>query len=56
MTATVSTKRPKHGKHILFVRGKDANSNWGAFSAIFLSITGPGQPVADGDPAIGNDR
>ncbi len=39
VTATVSTGSLAAGKHILFVRGKDANGNWGAFSAIFLSVT-----------------
>ena len=26
------------GQHIIFVRGQDANGNWGAFSAVFLYI------------------
>lgn len=29
------------GRHILFVRGQDANGNWGALSAIFLDIIQP---------------
>ncbi len=36
VTASVSTSTLAPGKHIIFVRGKDANNNWGAFSAIFL--------------------
>jgi hypothetical protein len=38
--ATVNTTGLSQGKHILFARGKDAAGNWGAFSAIFLAITG----------------
>ncbi|MDZ7296262.1 MAG: M14 family metallopeptidase, partial [candidate division KSB1 bacterium] len=40
--ATVDTTGLSQGKHIIFVRGKDANNNWGAFSAIFLNITAGG--------------
>ncbi len=29
------------GRHIIFVRGQDANGNWGAFSAAFLHLDGP---------------
>ncbi len=34
------------GRHLVFVRGKDAAGNWGAFSAVFLDIGsgGGGQP------------
>ena len=39
VTATVSTAGLATGRHILFVRGKDANNNWGAFSAVFLTVT-----------------
>ncbi len=39
VTATVSTTGLAAGRHTLFVRGKDANNNWGAFSAVFLTIT-----------------
>ncbi len=41
VTASVNTASLATGKHILFVRGKDANNNWGAFSAIFLTVTAP---------------
>jgi len=41
VTAAVNTSGLPAGKHILFVRGRDAAGNWGAFSAIFLTITGP---------------
>ena len=47
VTASVSTTGLSTGKHILFVRGKDANGNWGAFSAIFLTVT---TPVATATP------
>ena len=41
VTATVDTAGWSTGKHILFVRGQDAGGNWGAFSSIFLTATGP---------------
>ncbi len=34
------------GQHIIFVRGRDADGNWGAFSAIFLEVGG----TPDTDP------
>jgi hypothetical protein len=40
VTATIDTTNWNQGRHILFVRGKDANNNWGAFSATFLIISG----------------
>jgi carboxypeptidase T len=36
--ATIDTTGLSEGKHIVFVRGQDVNGNWGAFSAIFLSV------------------
>ena len=36
------------GRHIVFVRGKDASNNWGAFSAVFLDVKAqrhPSQPA-----------
>ena len=36
VTATVNTSGLSEGQHIVFVRGKDAAGNWGAFSAVFL--------------------
>lgn len=30
------------GRHLVYVRGKDAAGNWGAFSAVFLDIGGGG--------------
>jgi len=38
--ATVDTTGWSEGQHILFVRGQDVNANWGAFSAVFLTIGG----------------
>jgi hypothetical protein len=38
VAATVITGGLTSGRHILFVRGKDASDNWGAFSAAFLDI------------------
>ncbi|HNS52364.1 MAG TPA: M14 family zinc carboxypeptidase [Anaerolineae bacterium] len=38
VTATVDTTGWSEGRHILFVRGQDANGDWGAFSAIFVNL------------------
>ncbi|HNS03798.1 MAG TPA: hypothetical protein PKM78_15610, partial [Anaerolineae bacterium] len=38
VTATVNTGALGTGRHIIFVRGKDAANNWGAFSAVFLNV------------------
>lgn len=38
VTAAVDTTGLSAGRHILFVRGRDANGNWGAFSAVFLTV------------------
>lgn len=37
VTAVVDTANLAPGRHILFVRGRDADGNWGAFSAAFLT-------------------
>ena len=42
--ATIDTTGLSDGKHIVFVRGQDVNGNWGAFSAIFLNVTGETPP------------
>ena len=44
--ATIDTTGWSEGQHIIFVRGKDTNNNWGAFSAIFLSVTGGATPTS----------
>jgi carboxypeptidase T len=36
--ATIDTTGWSDGQHIIFVRGQDADNNWGAYSAIFLII------------------
>ena len=49
VTASIDTTGLSAGRHILSVRGKDANNNWGAVSAVFLTIEGAVNtpPVAD---------
>ena len=42
--ATIDTTSLSDGKHIIFVRGQDVSGNWGAFSAIFLNVTGGTPP------------
>ncbi len=39
VTTSLATSGFSVGRHILFVRGKDAANNWGAVSAIFLYIS-----------------
>ena len=41
---SVDTTGLSTGQHIVFVRGKDSDQNWGAFSAIFLGIKMPIAP------------
>lgn len=36
--AAIDTTGWDEGQHIIFVRGQDADGNWGAFSAVFLYI------------------
>ena len=50
VSATVDTTGMSTGRHILFVRGKDSSNNWGAFSAIFLTISGPPNPLPTAEP------
>lgn len=38
VSATIDTTGWDQGRHIIFVRGRDAETVWGAFSAIFLTI------------------
>ncbi len=40
--ATIDTTGWSTGQHIIFVRGKDVNNNWGAFGAIFVNISSSG--------------
>lgn len=37
--ATIDTTLLDSGRHTIFVRGRDASGNWGAVSAIFLTMT-----------------
>jgi len=47
--ADVDTSGLDLGRHILFVRGRDADGNWGAFSACFLYIVDPAvSPTIEG--------
>ena len=48
VTATVDTTGWSAGRHTLFVRGKDADDNWGPVSAVFLFVgeAPPSQPAA----------
>ncbi len=39
--ATVDTSGLSNGRHIIFVRGQDADGHWGAFSAVFLHVAEP---------------
>ena len=40
MSATIDTGGLDAGRHIVFVRGQDADGNWGAVSAVFLEVVG----------------
>jgi hypothetical protein len=42
--ATIDTTGWSNGQHIVFVRGKDANNNWGAVSGVFINIDDTIQP------------
>jgi hypothetical protein len=37
--ATIDTSGLSEGRHIIFVRGQDENGDWGACSAIFLTVS-----------------
>jgi carboxypeptidase T len=37
--ASLDTAALGRGRHIIFVRGQDANGQWGAFSAVFVKLT-----------------
>jgi murein tripeptide amidase MpaA len=50
VTASVATGSLSVGRHTLYVRGRDANNNWGSVSAVFLTVNaastcGGGSPV-----------
>jgi hypothetical protein len=51
VTATVATTGLAPGRHTLFVRGRDAAGNWGAFSAAFVTLSDEsGDDDDDGAP------
>ncbi|UCC62775.1 MAG: PKD domain-containing protein [Anaerolineae bacterium] len=57
VTATVDTASLKTGRHLVFLRGQDADGNWGAFSAVFLRVGAgvavhPATDALTGDPGI----
>jgi hypothetical protein len=57
VTAFVSSTGLAPGRHIVFVRGRDADGNWGAFGATFIGVTDDqadddGDGVANGDDCL----
>lgn len=49
LTATIDTTGLASGRHTVYVRSQDAAGNWGAYSAIFLTIFDPAvAPVIEG--------
>lgn len=51
LTGTVSTAGLSTGKHIVYVRARDASGTWGPVSAVFLNIVTPlPLPVAEVEP------
>jgi len=51
VTATLSIGGLPTGKHIIFVRGRDAGGSWGAVSAVFLDL--PSSGVEPGESESG---
>ena len=52
ITGTINTSALSSGRHTIYVRSKDANNNWGAVSAVFLTVEGVANlpPVVTGIP------
>jgi len=50
VSAIVDTNGLSQGRHTLFVRGLDQGGNWGAFSAIFLTVE-----YSDNNPPVADD-
>ena len=50
VTVSIDTGGMNGGRHIVFVRGQDADGNWGAFSAAFFTVVDPNDDDADGVP------
>ena len=47
---TIDTTGWNQGRHTLFVRGQDLNGNWGAVSAVFLTVE-----TSDNEPPMADD-
>ncbi|MET1253991.1 M14 family zinc carboxypeptidase [Aliikangiella maris] len=45
VTGSINTDNLAYGRHIIYVRAKDANNTWGAVSAIFVEITDTVEPT-----------
>lgn len=43
---SIDTSTLTPGEHIIYVRGQDADGNWGPVSAMFLNVAQPGFPTA----------
>jgi carboxypeptidase T len=41
VTAAIDSSGLSTGRHLVYVRGRDAAGNWGAFSAVFLEVEAP---------------
>lgn len=50
VTASINTSGLSAGRHTIFVRGRDANNNWGALSAVFLTVTTGGPTPTPTNP------
>lgn len=51
ITATLNTTGWSQGRHTLYIRSRDAAGNWGAVSAVFLSVI-----VTDNEPPSADDQ
>ncbi len=51
LTASVNTAGWNQGRHTLYLRSQDAAGNWGAISAIFLSVE-----FTDNEPPVADDK
>jgi hypothetical protein len=49
-TASINTSSLSVGRHTIFVRGRDSAGNWGATSAIWLTVTDPSAPTPTPTP------
>ena len=54
VTVTIDTTNLSHGRHMVYVRSKDAANNWGAVSAVFLDIYTPAAVIWRSLEAITN--